>query len=195
MKGERIYYTDAYSTHFTAVIVEIVSVGGSPAVILDRSLFYPESGGQPHDTGTINGISVTNVTVRDSDQAVIHSLEEDPSEDSVHGEINWARRFDHMQQHSGQHLLSRVLLNLLDADTLSFHLGDHESTIDVDVDNMDDRNIIEVENLTNQIIWENRPVYVQFLKKDEVKIQGIRSAPDLDEDPIRIVSIYYPGCF
>jgi alanyl-tRNA synthetase len=189
LNSERLYFTDAYSTQFTAVIIERLEVGGSPAVILDRSLFYPDSGGQPHDTGKIDEIPVVNVYLRDSDQAVVHVLADDPLSDSVRGEVDWHRRFDHMQQHTGQHILSKALLELSDADTLSFHLGNQESTIDVNKAEIEDRKIAEVENLANEIIWENRPVRVQFVNQEEVEGHLIRSMPDLKDDPYRIIII------
>ena len=189
MSGERLYHTDAYSIHFTASIVERINSDGLPAVILDHSLFYPDSGGQPHDTGKINDIAVINVYVRQSDQAVVHVLKEAPQSDSISGDIDWTRRFDHMQQHTGQHILSRAFLELFDADTLSFHLGDHESTIDIDIANLRVQDVLKIENLTNKIIWENRPVKIQFLNKDEVESEGIRSVPDLERDRIRIITV------
>jgi alanyl-tRNA synthetase len=189
LSSERLYFTDAYSTQFTAVIIERLEDGGSPAVILDRSLFYPDSGGQPHDTGKINEISVVNVYIRESDQAVVHVLADDPLSDSVSGEVDWHRRFDHMQQHTGQHILSKALLELSDADTLSFHLGTQESTLDVKKAEIEDRKIAKVENLANEIIWENRPVGIQFVKQEELQGHLIRSMPDLKDDPYRLIII------
>ncbi len=189
MRSKRLYYTDAYSTRFTALIIERLEVAGSPAVILDRSLFYPDSGGQPHDTGEIDEIPVDKVFVRESDQAVVHVLAGDPLSDSVSGEIDWQRRFDHMQQHTGQHILSRALLELSDADTLSFHMGNQESTIDVNKAEIKERIIAEAENLANEIIWENRPVRVQFVEQEEVEGHLIRSMPDTTDGPYRIIVI------
>ena len=100
---ERLYYSDAYCTAFDARVVERLTLAGSPAVVLDRTAFYPTSGGQPHDTGTLNGVAVVEVVEREEDHAVIHRLGAPLSGDDVQGAVDWPRRFDHMQQHTGQH--------------------------------------------------------------------------------------------
>ncbi|MEL7674985.1 MAG: alanyl-tRNA editing protein, partial [Chloroflexota bacterium] len=106
MTTQRLYYSDAYTTTFDARCVERTEFNGAPAVVLDRSYFYPTSGGQPHDTGTLNGIPVVEVAARESDGAVLHALARPLDGDQVRGEIDWGRRFDHMQNHTGQHILS-----------------------------------------------------------------------------------------
>jgi len=126
----RLYYADAYLREFDARIIERLTWEGRPAVVLGRTAFYPTSGGQPHDTGTLDGVAVVDVVERESDGAIVHVLAGDLRGDLVHGEIDWARRFDHMQQHTGQHILSQAFTTALQADTVSFHLGAEVSTVD-----------------------------------------------------------------
>src|ERR1044071_6298440 len=126
----RIYYTDAYCRAFDARVVRAFDHQGRPAVVLDRTAFYPTSGGQPYDVGMLGGSTVVEVVDVDGD--VVHVLSAPLAEGSaVHGEIDWARRFDHMQQHTGQHVLSAALVRVCNAATVSFHLGSESSTIDL----------------------------------------------------------------
>src|SRR5712664_1690722 len=116
---ERLYYTDSYLTECRARVVERSADGGR--IYLDRTAFYPTSGGQPFDIGTLGGVRVTEVV--DEDAGVAHVLDTPLADTEISGAIDWQRRFDHMQQHTGQHLLSAVLIDLFDAPTVSFHLG------------------------------------------------------------------------
>ena len=120
---KRLYYDNAYCAAFQAKIIDRVMLDDRQVVLLDQTCFYPTSGGQPHDTGTISGSRVVNVTIRESDNEVLHILDGLVSSDSVDAEINWGRRFDHMQQHTGQHILSQAFVRVANAPTLSFHLG------------------------------------------------------------------------
>ena len=125
---ERLYYHDSYLTEFRARIVE-----ASPdrqKIYLDRTAFYPASGGQPFDTGQLGGIGVTEVV--DEGERIAHVLSRPVEGEEIAGVIDWQRRFDHMQQHTGQHLLSAVLIELFNAPTVSFHLGAESSTIDIE---------------------------------------------------------------
>jgi Predicted metal-dependent hydrolases related to alanyl-tRNA synthetase HxxxH domain len=119
----RLYYTDAYRTQFVARVMERLTWEGRPAVVLDQTLFYPTSGGQPADRGVLNETPVLDVVVRESDGAIIHITADEPEQELLEGTIDWPRRFDHMQQHTGQHILSAAFERLLDADTVGFHLG------------------------------------------------------------------------
>lgn len=180
---ERLYYTDSYVRHFSAHIVD-----RSPdalTVYLDRTAFYPTSGGQPFDTGSIGGIPVIEVV--DEEDRVAHRLAAPAaSADSVECAVDWARRFDHMQQHSGQHLLSAVFEELFGIRTVSFHLGADSSTIDVEGAPVDARAITAVELRSNEIIYQNRPLHVDFEHSAEVR--GLRKASER-EGTLRIVSI------
>src|SRR3954464_15015652 len=104
----RLYYDDAYTRQFTAQVVERLTIDGHPAVILDRTYFYPTSGGQPNDLGTLGGVALLDVTARKEDGAVVHVLAGEIEGDSVSGTLDWARRFDLMQHHTGQHILSQA---------------------------------------------------------------------------------------
>ena len=191
---ERLYYADSYSTSFDAHVVECLTLNDSPAVVLDRTAFYPTGGGQPHDTGTLNGLPVVDVVEREEDQAVIHVFSPTQPEtlmqpgDQVQGEIDWARRFDLMQQHTGQHLLSQAFVQVAEADTVSFHLSDDYGTIDLNHDALSDDTIARAEGLANEIMFEDRPVLARFLEPDEVATLPLRKAPP-GKDSIRIVQV------
>jgi alanyl-tRNA synthetase len=131
--SQRLYYDDAYTTRFSAGIVESDSQVGRSALVLDKTYFYPESGGQPADRGMLGGLTVIDVQIRPSDGAILHFVEGNlPVGSDIEGEIAWSLRLDHMQQHTGQHMLSQAFLRLCNAPTLSFHLGREASTIDLD---------------------------------------------------------------
>ncbi|MBI3361446.1 MAG: alanyl-tRNA editing protein, partial [Chloroflexi bacterium] len=119
----RAYYFDSYTRAFTARVVERLTFDARPAVVLDKTCFYPSSGGQPFDKGTINGSQVVDVVVRPADGAILHVLAGEISGEEARGEVDWARRFDHMQQHTGQHILSQAFVREANAETVSFHLG------------------------------------------------------------------------
>ncbi|MFH1086939.1 MAG: alanyl-tRNA editing protein, partial [Chloroflexota bacterium] len=118
----RLYWDDPYQTEFDADLVEALVWQGRPAVVLDRTAFYPTSGGQPHDAGTLGGVDVLDVV--EEDGRIVHVLATPLGLGRAHGAIAWARRLDHMQQHSGQHILSQAFERLCQAETLSFHLGE-----------------------------------------------------------------------
>ncbi|GAB4575938.1 MAG: DHHA1 domain-containing protein [Anaerolineae bacterium] len=185
---ERLYYTDAYSTTFEARVVARASLAGSPAVILDRTLFYPTSGGQPHDTGTLNGVPVVDVMVREADGAVLHVLAGDLSAERVTGEIDWARRFDHMQHHTGQHILTAAFLEAAGADTVSFHLGSQAVTLDLDRADLADAEIAAAEALANRIVTQDLPVRVLFPTEAEAAALPLRKRPEVN-GKLRVVQI------
>ncbi|MCX7683297.1 MAG: DHHA1 domain-containing protein [Anaerolineae bacterium] len=188
----RLYYTEPYRVHFTAQVRERLSWEGHPAVILDQTLFYPTSGGQPADRGALNGIPVLDVTVRESDGAVVHILADELREERLEGAIDWPRRFDHMQQHTGQHLLSAAFERVLGADTVGFHLGTQVSTIDIACARLGQEAVTAVEELTNQIVWEDRPVVTRFVTSAELAALPLRRPPAV-AGPIRIVEILGPA--
>src|SRR5579862_3895599 len=130
---ERLYYPECYLKEFSARVVRTApDASGAVRVYLDRTAFYPESGGQPSDRGTLAGIPVLDVI--DEGEEIAHILVESPKEENVEGRIDWARRFDHMQQHTGQHILSAAFERTGGYKTLSFHLGAESATIDLDSD-------------------------------------------------------------
>jgi alanyl-tRNA synthetase len=186
--GERLYYQDQRRTAFSATVVERLTWSGQPAVVLDRTAFYPTSGGQPSDLGGLGGVPVLDVVVREDDGAVVHVLEREIESGTVNGEVDWERRFDHMQQHTGQHVLSAAFERLLDADTVGSHLGSVVSTIDLDVSRLDRAAVEPVEELANQVIWENRPVLVRTVGPEDLALLALRRPPTV-EGPVRIVEI------
>jgi alanyl-tRNA synthetase len=178
---DRLYYNDSYLTEFRARVLDT-----SPdrlRVYLDRTAFYPTSGGQPFDTGKLGGVDVTEVV--DEDGRIAHQVSAPLDADEVAGIIDWQRRFDHMQQHTGQHLLSAVLVGLFDAHTVSFHLGVDSCTIDV-ARALEPAQIRDAERRANEIVFENRPVTIGF--EDSSQELGLRK-PTQREGVIRIVSI------
>lgn len=171
----RIYYTDAHAREFDANVVQAFEHEGQPAVLLDQTAFYPTSGGQPHDTGTLGLAKVIDVIDRD-DGEVVHVLDKALSTGPVKGRIDWDRRLEHMQQHTGQHILSAACDKVLGARTVSFHLGTDRSTIDLSRDlSADEINRAEAE--ANRITWEDRPVTVRFVSDDEAASLPLRKEP------------------
>ncbi len=188
MTTQRLYYSDSYTTAFDARCIEHTTLDGAPAVVLDRTYFYPTSGGQPHDTGTLNGVAVVDVAVREGDGAVLHVLAQPLDADEVHGEIDWARRFDYMQHHTGQHILSQAFVRLAEAETVGFHMSADSITIDLDTPALDAALIERVETLANQIVFEDRPVRAWF--PDEAELAGLvlRKTPEVG-GPLRVVEV------
>ena len=178
---DRLYYQDSYLTEFRAHVLEASPDGRR--VYLDRTAFYPTSGGQPHDLGRLGAAGVTEVI--DEEDRIAHVLNAPLDKAEVEGAVDWQRRFDHMQQHTGQHLLSAVLLATLDAPTVSFHLGAESCTIDV-TRALAPEQLRQAEFRANQIVFENRPVAISFQHSSEEL--GLRK-PTEREGLIRIISI------
>src|SRR5579862_9435906 len=153
---ERLYYSDSYLREFRARIVSTENAGRR--VYLDRTAFYPTSGGQPFDLGTLGGVPVLEVA--EDEERVAHTLasplQAEGGADEVEGAIDWTRRFDHMQQHTGQHLLSAVLAELFGFRTVSFHLGPESSTIDLETPAISTAQMQAGEWRVNELIFENR---------------------------------------
>lgn len=185
----RLYHDDAYLRRFSARVRESLTWEDRPAVVLDRTAFYPTGGGQPHDTGWLDGIAVVEVVEREADGAVVHVLDRDPgaAPGEVEGEVDWARRFDLMQQHTGQHLLSAASVQRLEAQTVGFHLSDEYATIDLDRAPLSDEELADVEALTNEVVFQNRPVVARFVPDEEVPHLPLRK-PLAHEGPVRIVA-------
>ena len=171
----RLYYAEPWRREFDARVVEVRP--GTPRVaVLDRTAFYPTSGGQPFDTGTLGGARVVGVS--DTDEGdVLHEIDGDLEPGAVvHGVIDWARRFDHMQQHTGQHLLSAAFDQLQQARTESFHLGTEVSTIDLGRE-VSPKEIDAAEAFANQVVWEDRPVAIRFVSDEEAARLPFRKPP------------------
>jgi alanyl-tRNA synthetase len=179
---DRLYYHDSYLREFEATIVERFDDGRR--VYLDRTAFYPTSGGQPFDTGELGGVPVLDVI--DEGPRIAHLLASSVPGDLVAGRIDWQRRFDHMQQHTGQHLLSAVAAELLGCDTVSVHFGREASTIDLAGPPITTEQVATLERGANHIVFENRPVQVSFEEASEAI--GLRKRP-ARTGTIRIVTI------
>ncbi len=198
---DRLYYRDSFLYDFDAQVREVAD-SPRPSLVLDRTAFYPTSGGQVFDTGWIsldNGARLRVSEVAESeDGRIVHYLEASPrdlpTEDlqpgtRVHGQIDAARRRDHMQQHSGQHVLSAAFVRLYNMPTVSFHMADEYCSIDLDTPNLTKEQVESAERLANEIILENRPVDVRFVTRDEAQTLGLRKLPPAERDQLRIIDI------
>jgi alanyl-tRNA synthetase len=193
----KLYYQNAYITSFSASLIkQEKDSAGNWYICLNQTAFYPTGGGQPHDIGTINGIKVTNV--EETDGEIRHYLEL-PLKDQggqVSGMVDWNRRFDHMQQHSGQHILSAAFDTLFQYRTVGFHLGEETVTIDISAEKLTEEETARAEQLANQIILENRPIESKWVTKEELERYPLRKETKVAEN-IRLVIIQdfdYNGC-
>jgi alanyl-tRNA synthetase len=190
---DRLYYADSYTTRFEATVIEQTTHDDKPALVLNQTYFYPTSGGQPHDTGTINGFPVADVIVRDEDAEILHIIDTPtPSllEQTVTCEVNWARRFDHMQQHTGQHILTQAFIQAAGAKTVSFHLSPESVTIDLDVNSLTDSQIETAEHLANEVIQADKSVSTTLRQMDEQDGVRMRKMPKhIVTDGLRVVEI------
>lgn len=184
----RRYYEDAQTTEFTAHITEQADWQGQSAVCLDQTYFYPTSGGQPNDLGTLNDVPVVDVVVREADQAVLHVLAAPLPPQPVVGRIAAARRADHRQQHTGQHILSQAFLRLVEAETVGFHLGLDAVTIDLHTRQLSEADFARAEVLANQVVAQALPVRAWFPADDEIATLALRKTPDV-VGKLRVVSI------
>ncbi|MCL4506670.1 MAG: alanyl-tRNA editing protein, partial [Chloroflexi bacterium] len=183
----RLYRDDSFLWHFSAHVCERVLHDGRPAVVLDRTAFYPTSGGQPFDFGSLNGVPVLEVIERD-DGEIVHVLGATLEADEAQGEIDGARRIDHMQQHSGQHVLSGAFVTTANLDTLAVHIGAEECTIDLPATRLPPAALERAEDEANRIVFEDRPVIVRELSDAEAAALPLRKPPRVS-GRIRIVEI------
>lgn len=193
---DRLYYRDSFLYDFAAEVREVQDTP-RPALILDRTAFYPTSGGQVHDTGSIaterEQIKITEVADSE-DGRVVHYLEAPLKEikpgSKVRGRIDATRRRDHMQQHTGQHVLSAAFVRLFDMPTVSFHMGDDYCSIDLDTPNLTKEQVEQAERLANEIVLENRQVQIRFVTREEAGKLGLRKIPPAERDELRLIDIY-----
>ncbi|MHB1293619.1 MAG: alanyl-tRNA editing protein [Anaerolineae bacterium] len=182
----RLDRESAYTQSFDALVLEQVEREGKPGVVLDATCFYPTAGGQPNDLGTLNGVAVLDVI--EEEGTLVHLLADPLPLGPVQGAIDWARRFDHMQQHSGQHILSQAFEQVLHAPTVSFHLGEEVSTIDLDLPTCVPNDVARVEDLANRILFEDRPVSIREVAPEDVAALGLRKPPAV-EGLVRVVRV------
>jgi alanyl-tRNA synthetase len=187
MPTHRLYYTDSLLTGFDATVVSAHTADGRTDVQLDATAFYPTSGGQPFDVGTLGGARVLDVVDRDDDQ-IVHVVDQ-PLDvgQRVHGQIDWPRRFDHMQQHTGQHILSAAFDRLHRVRTTSFHLGTATATIDL-AREVTPGEIAGAERAANDVVWADREVRVRFATDDEARALPLRKEPTRT-GPLRLVEV------
>ncbi|MFC5589566.1 alanine--tRNA ligase-related protein [Sporosarcina soli] len=196
MLKDRLYYVDPYRKSFTACVIKASQdEKGQPFVVLDNTAFYPEGGGQPSDRGTLNSVPVLNV--EEVDGEIRHTLAEKIDNGvQVEGAIDWQRRFNHMQQHAGQHMLTAAFVELFELPTISFHLGKELVSIDLDAEEVSPEQLEAAEQRANAIILENRPIETKWVTEDELEHYSLRKALAVT-DEIRLVIIPdydYNGC-
>jgi alanyl-tRNA synthetase len=192
----RLYYQDSFLYDFDAEIREVLE-SPRPGLILDRTAFYPTSGGQVFDTGWIEPDASAKFRVTEvadaEDGKVIHYLEAPPKDlkpgTRVRGQIDAPRRRDHMQQHSGQHVLSAAFMRLYNMPTVSFHMADDYCSIDLDTPALTKEQIESAERLANETILENRAVDIRFVSRDEAGKLGLRKLPPTERDELRLIDI------
>jgi alanyl-tRNA synthetase len=196
---ERLYYTDSFLHEFEAHVVSVAAENGRTAVTLDRSAFYPASGGQVFDTGWLElaegsgRMAVSEVAENEQTGAVVHYVEADAAlvreGVSVRGTINAERRRNHMQQHSGQHVLSAAFEKLYGFATVSFHMGDEICTIDLAGETVSAKQLQSAERLANEVIAEDRPVEIRFATPEEARAMGVRKIPAAEREKLRLIDI------
>jgi len=187
---ERLYYHDSHLIEFNARVVDITErVSGWAGIVLDRTAFYPTGGGQPSDTGTLNGARVVEC-IDDGDNGILHVVQgiEPALGSEVNGRIDWSRRLDHMQQHTGQHILSQALVTLFSSPTKSFRVLEQSCEIDVDLQNPTDEVIEKAVELANNVIWEDRQITIRTVTSDEAASLPLRKDP-AREGELRLIEI------
>lgn len=194
MSTQRLYYHDPFLFSFEARVVESLEQEGKHALVLDRTAFYPTSGGQVHDTGRFvlaDKREVTVVEVADSeDGRILHfTTERIDAGTAIHGSVDAARRRDHMHQHSGQHVLSAAFIRLFNMPTVSFHMGAETCTIDLETAGLSPKQAEQAERLANEIVLEDRPVTIRFVPLEEARQLGLRKLPPKQAGDLRLIDI------
>jgi alanyl-tRNA synthetase len=187
---ERLYYNDSFLREFDAHVVSCEPDGPRFRVRLDRTAFYPTSGGQPHDTGRLGVATVLEVLDDEApgSEEMFHFSDQPVALGPIHGAIDWPRRFDHMQQHTAQHMLSAAFIELFQFQTVSFHLGRETSSIDLAAPSVVPRHLDEAERRVNEIIFEDRPVSVRYGTPEALAAEGMRKKVER-EGILRVVEI------
>jgi alanyl-tRNA synthetase len=192
---DRLYYHDSFLYSFDACVVESLLRDGKHALVLDQTAFYPTSGGQVHDTGRLvltdeSEVAVTEVADDEENGHIFHfAAAPIAAGTAVRGRIDAARRRDHMQQHSGQHVLSAAFIRLFNMPTVSFHMGTESCTIDLDTPGLSSKQVEQAERLANEIVLENRPVTIHFVPLEEARHLGLRKLPPKQKGDLRLIDI------
>jgi alanyl-tRNA synthetase len=182
----RLFFEDAYRREFSGRVLEQFVHQGKPAAVLDQTGFYPVSGGQPDDRGCLDEAEVIQV-IEDGGR-IIHLLDRELSREEVRGIIDWDRRFDHMQQHSGQHVLSQCFVETVGGETRSFHLGEQGATLEVGIGAISDEDLERIEARANEVVFEDREIKTYFVEAEAVAKVPFRRPPK-KEGTIRVVEI------
>jgi alanyl-tRNA synthetase len=183
---KRLYFDEPYRTEFEATVIRSVEWQGKPGLTLDQTCFYPASGGQGCDKGFLNDVPVVDVLEHEGE--ILHLTADRIEAQRVSGRISWNRRFNFMQQHSGQHVLSQSVLQVLHADTLSSHLGEETSTIEIAKGDLANEEVWAAEEFANKIVFENRTIKSYFVSTDQLEKIPLRKIPSQKEQ-LRIVEI------
>jgi alanyl-tRNA synthetase len=195
---DHLYYHDSFLYEFDADVVDLATVDSRPVLVLDRTAFYPTSGGQVFDTGWIASPGsnqksrIAEVSEKD-DGTILHFLDKAPelkAGSRVHGVIDIDRRRDHMQQHSGQHVLSAAFIQLFNMPTVSFHMGDESCSIDLDTKNLSSAQVEQGEALANEVVTQDRSVTIRFVTQEEAKGLGLRKIPPVGREKLRLIDIH-----
>lgn len=190
---EKLYYQDAYLREFTAQVTSKTALADSKfAVVLDRTAFYPEGGGQPCDLGMLNAVPV--IDVRTINDEIVHTTAGDPGDGLLTGRLDWQRRFDHMQQHSGEHILSGILLANYQAENVGFHLSPASCQIDVTLPSLTVEQATAIEDAANAAIFANLPVTGRFVEQTDLAAYRLRKEPGKEFLQIRLVSVEDCDC-
>ena len=191
MMTEKLFYADPFLTEFDARVLACEAEKGGFAVVLDRTAFYPEGGGQPSDTGVLGGVEV--IEVHEKAGVITHKCASPlPVGETVHGSLDWARRFDHMQQHSGEHICSGLICARYGCDNVGFHMGADAVTIDFNAD-IPWEELLEIESAANRYIYEDHAIDIQLHRGAELDAIDYRSKKPLEGD-VRIVTFPEADC-
>jgi alanyl-tRNA synthetase len=190
---DRLYYHDSFLYDFDARVVEVLERDGKSAIVLDRTAFYPTSGGQVHDLGMLTAegqqIAITEVADEEDGRILHFASEQLAIGTQVHGSVDAARRRDHIQQHSGQHVLSAAFIRLFNMPTVSFHMGEESCTIDLETAGLSAVQAHKAELMANEVIAEDRPVSIRFVPLEEARHLGLRKLPPRQTGDLRLIDI------
>src|SRR6478609_7721876 len=190
---DRLYYHDSFLYDFDARVVEAFSREGKHAIVLDRTAFYPTSGGQVHDLGVLiadgQQVAITEVADEEDGRILHFAAASFPAGTQIHGTVDAVRRRDHVQQHSGQHVLSAAFIQLFNMPTVSFHMGEDSCTIDLETNGLSAAQAQKAELLANEVIAEDRPVSIRFVPLEEARQLGLRKLPPKQTGDLRLIDI------